>query len=276
MLNAQFQKFIHSEVLKTSNYDHDAREARADFKQYTNMEAQSFKDLMIQNMDSIDRCIVEIEVKAAYASSRNTNNSGFISDNGKAYSLENDCSKIRNDQSLEKQSSTSGNKSSRSGNECSERSNSGDDTDIRPSYDIKPMVEVDSNTTPNSSDMCNNKCEDDQNVDDHEDERVVLANLIANLKLDIDKNKTIQKQLRKANATLTHELNECKSALDESNDIRDRCRSALHNQNIELERYKKYRNFQLEKEEIECKYKETLGLLAQQKHQSDEALKTQA
>ncbi|GKA12541.1 hypothetical protein Tco_0942966 [Tanacetum coccineum] len=47
MLNAQFQKFIHSEVLKTFNYDQDAREARKDFKQYTHMEAQYFKDLII-------------------------------------------------------------------------------------------------------------------------------------------------------------------------------------------------------------------------------------
>ncbi|GJR92263.1 hypothetical protein Tco_0264437 [Tanacetum coccineum] len=63
----------------------------------------------------------------------------------------------------------------------------------------------------------------EQNVDDNdEDERVKLANLIANLKFDIDENKNIQKQLRKANATLTHELNESKSALTESNDIRDR------------------------------------------------------
>ncbi|GKE30404.1 hypothetical protein Tco_1445788 [Tanacetum coccineum] len=87
------------------------------------------------------------------------------------------------------------------------------------------MEKVDSNTTPDLSDMCNNEFEDDQNADDHEDERVVLANLIANLKLDIDENKMIQKQLRKANATLTHEPNECRSALAESNDIRDRCRT---------------------------------------------------
>ncbi|GJU16769.1 hypothetical protein Tco_1144735 [Tanacetum coccineum] len=70
------------------------------------------------------------------------------------------------------------------------------------------MEKVDSNTTPDSSDMCNNEFEDDQNADDYEDERVMLANLIANLKLDIDENQNIQKQLRKANATLTHELNE--------------------------------------------------------------------
>ncbi|GKC14928.1 hypothetical protein Tco_1011710 [Tanacetum coccineum] len=112
------------------------------------------------------------------------------------------------------------------------------------------MEKVDSNTTHGSPDMCNNEFKDDQNADDHEDERVVLANLISNLKLNTDENKKIQKQLRKANATLTHELNEYKSALEDSNDIRDRCRSALHDQDIELEKYKKYKNCQLEKEEM--------------------------
>nr|GEW21441.1 hypothetical protein [Tanacetum cinerariifolium] len=50
----------------------------------------------------------------------------------------------------------------------------------------------------------------DQNA---EDERVALANLIANLKLDVDENKNIQKQLKKANTSLAHELKECKPIL---------------------------------------------------------------
>ncbi|GKC93142.1 retrovirus-related pol polyprotein from transposon TNT 1-94 [Tanacetum coccineum] len=70
--------------------------------------------------------------------------------------------------------------------------------------DIYVVETVDSNVIPNSSDMCDNEEEDDQYVDDHEDERVALANLTTNLKLDIDENKTTQNQLRKANATLTH------------------------------------------------------------------------
>nr|GEZ39283.1 hypothetical protein [Tanacetum cinerariifolium] len=49
-----------------------------------------------------------------------------------------------------------------------------------------------------------------------DDERVALANLIANLKLDVDENKKIQKQLKKANASLAHELKECKSILAET------------------------------------------------------------
>ncbi|GKA77074.1 hypothetical protein Tco_0783535 [Tanacetum coccineum] len=54
----------------------------------------------------------------------------------------------------------------------------------------------------------------DQNAKECDDERVVLANLIANLKLDTDKNKKIHKQLKKANTSLAHELQECKSALE--------------------------------------------------------------
>ncbi|GKB62475.1 hypothetical protein Tco_0918661 [Tanacetum coccineum] len=48
----------------------------------------------------------------------------------------------------------------------------------------------DSNVTPNSPDMCDNDIQTDQNV---EDERVALANLISNLKVDVDENKMIQK-----------------------------------------------------------------------------------
>ncbi|GKD19186.1 hypothetical protein Tco_1208344 [Tanacetum coccineum] len=49
------------------------------------------------------------------------------------------------------------------------------------------------------------------------DERAALANLIANLTLDTEENKTILKQLKKANASLTRELEKCKTNLDETN-----------------------------------------------------------
>ncbi|GKE59567.1 hypothetical protein Tco_1498752, partial [Tanacetum coccineum] len=74
----------------------------------------------------------------------------------------------------------------------------------------------DSNVIPDSPDMCDNDIQDDQNDVECDDERVALANLIANLKIDVDENKKIQKQLKKANATLTQELTECKSILAES------------------------------------------------------------
>ncbi|GKE68148.1 hypothetical protein Tco_1526220 [Tanacetum coccineum] len=58
----------------------------------------------------------------------------------------------------------------------------------------------DSNVIPDSPDMCDNDLQTDQNA---EDERAVLANLIANLTLDTEENEKILKQLKKANASLT-------------------------------------------------------------------------
>nr|GEV00994.1 hypothetical protein [Tanacetum cinerariifolium] len=49
----------------------------------------------------------------------------------------------------------------------------------------------DSNVTRDSPDMCNNDIQNDQNDVDNDDEHVALANLIANLKLDVDENKKI-------------------------------------------------------------------------------------
>ncbi|GJY05706.1 putative ribonuclease H-like domain-containing protein [Tanacetum coccineum] len=150
--------------------------------------------------------------------------------------------------SYRKESNISGKVRSQSRNESnnSENDTDADATYITPSYDTKPMIEVpytakynvftvetqhieqpenmndtslmenvDNNTIPDSLDMYNNEFEADKNADDPEDERV------------------------------------CKSALEESNDIRDRCRSALHDQDIELEKYKKYKNCQLENAEVE-------------------------
>ncbi|GKA04513.1 hypothetical protein Tco_0683633 [Tanacetum coccineum] len=278
MIKVQFDKFIHSKVLETSNYNSYNLETRQDFKHYTQMEPQTLKEAIIQNIDSIKQCIVERacheqelqnrlnerklqiqecmvqKVKASDPSSGEKECSRIVSDKG-------------NDQGLKNQSNTSGDESSRSRNECNDKSTYGDDTDIKPSYDTEPIVEVpytaeynvfavdtqhseqpkciintrvvekvDSNVIPDSPDMCDNEIQTDHNAVECDDERVALANLIADLKRDIDENKTIQKQLKKANASLTQELKECKSTLvetsktlGESNSIRDNCLVALQN-----------------------------------------------
>ncbi|GJR75489.1 putative reverse transcriptase domain-containing protein [Tanacetum coccineum] len=70
---------------------------------------------------------------------------------------------------------------------------------------------------PDSSNLCSlNDNQVDQNAAECVDERAALANLIANLTLDTEENKTVLKQLKKANASLTQELKECKTNLDES------------------------------------------------------------
>ncbi|GJS28695.1 hypothetical protein Tco_0489315 [Tanacetum coccineum] len=141
----------------------------------------------------------------------------------------------------------------------------------------------DGNVIPDSPDMCDNDIQNDQNAVECDDERVALANLIENLKLDVDENKKIQKQLKKANTTLAHKLTESKSilaetsrTLGESNSIRDSCLVALQNKQTEFERYKTLNDRTDDYEKIEHKLNETLGLLAQKYIDIKESLKLKA
>ncbi|GJR09066.1 hypothetical protein Tco_0791718 [Tanacetum coccineum] len=168
----------------------------------------------------IQECKVQ-KVKATDASLGDTDNSGIVSDKG-------------NNQSLENQSNTSGNESSRSRNECNDKSTSGDDTYIRPSYDTESMVEI-------------------------------------------------QKQLKKANASLTQELKECKSTLEvtnktlgESNSTRDSCLIALQNKQAEIEKYKAFNDRTIDYDILERKLKETQAVLAQKEHDIKEGLDLKA
>ncbi|GJX76406.1 retrovirus-related pol polyprotein from transposon TNT 1-94 [Tanacetum coccineum] len=145
------------------------------------------------------------------------------------------------------------------------------------------VEKVDSTIIPDSSDMCDNDNQANQNAEECDDERTVLANLIVNLKLDTDENKKIQKQLKKANTSLSHELQECKSALEdckssleESNRTRDRCIIALQNKEIELEKYNTYHDRTIEHNTLKRKSKDTLELLAQKEHDIKEGLKIKA
>ncbi|GKB84578.1 hypothetical protein Tco_0956850 [Tanacetum coccineum] len=160
VIKVQFDKFIHSEMLNSSNYDSNAQEARQDFKNYTQIEAQSYKDLIIQHMESIEQCIVE---RARHEQE-----------------IQNRLKRL-NERNLQIQ-------------ECMVIGcyTSEDDTDIKPSYDIEPMVgvpytakyivfvvdtqhseqhesisntcvveKVDSNVIPDSPDMCDNDIQTD-------------------------------------------------------------------------------------------------------------------
>ncbi|GJS90923.1 retrovirus-related pol polyprotein from transposon TNT 1-94 [Tanacetum coccineum] len=146
-----------------------------------------------------------------------------------------------------------------------------------------PMEKVDSNVIPDSPYMCTNANQDDQNADECDDERVALANLIANLKLDIDENKKIQKQLKKANESLIQELTECKSILEETSrtlweatSTRDSCLVALQNKQTELEKYKAFNDRTVDYAKLEKKLNDTLGLLAQKELEIKEVLKLKA
>nr|GEV71609.1 integrase, catalytic region, zinc finger, CCHC-type, peptidase aspartic, catalytic [Tanacetum cinerariifolium] len=115
---------------------------------------------------------------------------------------------------------------------------------------IRPRSGVetdDSNVTLDLPDMCEDDIQNDQNDVESDEVRVALANLIANLKFNVDKNKKIQKQLKKANTTLAQELKECKAILAETSkspgesiSVRDSCLVALQTKQTEFKKYKAF------------------------------------
>nr|GEX46662.1 retrovirus-related Pol polyprotein from transposon TNT 1-94 [Tanacetum cinerariifolium] len=133
------------------------------------------------------------------------------------------------------------------------------------------LVETDySNVIPDSPDMCKADIQNDQNDVESNDEHVALANLIANLKLDVDENKKIQKQLKKANMTLAQELKECKAilaktsmSLGESISVRDSFLVALQTKQTKFEKYKAFNDRIVDYDKLERKLNEALGQLAQ-------------
>nr|GEU70776.1 hypothetical protein [Tanacetum cinerariifolium] len=125
------------------------------------------------------------------------------------------------------------------------------------------LVETDdSNVILESPDMCEDDIQNDQNDVESDDERVALANLIVNLNLDVDENKKIQKQLKKANTTLTQELKECKAilaktskSLGESISIRDSCLVALQNKQTEFEKYKAFNDRTIDYDKLKHQFR---------------------
>nr|GEY74735.1 hypothetical protein [Tanacetum cinerariifolium] len=138
------------------------------------------------------------------------------------------------------------------------------------------LVETDdSNVIPDSPDMCEDDIQNDKNDVESDDERVALANL----KLDVDENKKIQKQLKKANTTLAQELKECKTilaktskSLGESISIWDSCLVALQTKQAEFEKYKAFNDLTIDYDKLERKLNETLEIVdnAWIKHSKDQ------
>ncbi|GKF55843.1 hypothetical protein Tco_0166183, partial [Tanacetum coccineum] len=87
------------------------------------------------------------------------------------------------------------------------------------------------------------------------------------LTLDTEENKTILKQLKKANASLTQELKECKANLDETSmtlgeatSSRDSCLIALQTKQTKLEKYTALNDLMSDYKILQTKLNETLGL----------------
>ncbi|GJR74022.1 integrase, catalytic region, zinc finger, CCHC-type containing protein [Tanacetum coccineum] len=108
--------------------------------------------------------------------------------------------------------------------------------------DTYVMEKDDSNVTPDSSNIRNN---------------------------DNQENKTILKQLKKAYASLTQDLKECRTNLDETGralgeaiSCQDSCLIALQNKHNEFEKYKAFNDQMIDYDILQTKLNETLGLLA--------------
>ncbi|GKA30454.1 hypothetical protein Tco_0716759 [Tanacetum coccineum] len=265
ILTTPFQKFFQSTVVNSYNSEYDASEAREDFKQYTQMEAQTFGDLIIQNMDSIEKCISE---RILHDLKTETENENIVSGN------ENSISENRNNKS-------------RSSTNISGNDTKVNRADIRPTYDKDSLEQVDNseykvfamekehpeqpefvndtylveqgdtNTTFDSSDMSNNRREADQD-DDLAKERDLLASLVEQLKCEINDNKKQNQCLESLNKAFKEaniELGEANTSLTNEND----------KYQIELARYQ---NIKYVKDaEFECA--KAYGLLAEQKVTSE-------
>ncbi|GKG23147.1 hypothetical protein Tco_0388450, partial [Tanacetum coccineum] len=76
-----------------------------------------------------------------------------------------------------------------------------------------PLEQVQNNDEKNL--FANERQHSEKHAAECANECVALTNLIANLTLDTEENETILKQLKKANTSLTQELEKCKINLDE-------------------------------------------------------------
>ncbi|GKB98044.1 hypothetical protein Tco_0984181 [Tanacetum coccineum] len=195
VIKVQFERFINSDLLKpldiySRSFSSD-REVRENFRDYTKMTAQTFKETIIQNMNSIEQCIIE---RASHEQE-----------------LKMTLKKL-SERQLQIQ-------------QCK-------------------VQEVQSSVTSSGDETSSGIVHPEKHAAECVDERAALANLITNLTLDTEKNKTILKQLKKANASLTQELKECKTNLDETSralgeatSSRDSCLIALQTKQTELEKY---------------------------------------
>ncbi|GJQ98820.1 hypothetical protein Tco_0521805 [Tanacetum coccineum] len=317
VIKVQFERFINSDLLKpldiySRSFSSD-REVRENFRDYTKMTAQTFKETIIQNMNSIEQCIIERasheqelkmtlkklserqlqiqqckvqEVQSSVTSSGDETSSGIVSDEEiDKQELEAHYSYMAKIQEVspEESSSTS---------QPLEQVQNHDENDVFANVrrhseqpesinDTYVLEKDDSNVIPDSSNICTNDNQVDQNAAECVDERAALANLIANLTLDTEENKTVLKQLKKANASLTQELKECKTNLDESSralgeatSSRDSSLIALQTKQTELEKYTALNDLTSDYKILQTKLNETLGLLALKDIDIKEGLKT--
>nr|GEW90615.1 hypothetical protein [Tanacetum cinerariifolium] len=156
-----------------------------------------------------------------------------------------------------------------------------DEQELEAHYSYMAKIQV----VPTADSCTNSKPveQNEQNDVESDDGHVVLANLIANLKLDVNENKKTQNQLKKANTTLAQELKECKAilaktskSLGESISVRDSCLVTLQTKLAEFKKYKAFNDRTVDYDKLKRKLNEALGKLAHKDTVIREGLKTKA
>ncbi|GJV56893.1 hypothetical protein Tco_1457898 [Tanacetum coccineum] len=214
--NTSLCRKLHEMDLQIRFYSVDQnREVKEIFRDYTTMTAHTFKETIIQNMNSIEQCIIERacheqelkmtlkklserqlqiqkckvqEVQSSVTSSGDETSSGIVSDEEiEKQKLEAHYSYMAKIQEVspEESSSTS---------QPLEQVQNHDENDVFANVrrhseqpesinDTYVLEKDDSNVIPDSSNICTNDNQVDQNAAECVDERAALANLIANLTL---------------------------------------------------------------------------------------------
>ncbi|GKA34670.1 hypothetical protein Tco_0721099 [Tanacetum coccineum] len=233
VIKVQFERFINSDLLKpldiySRSFSSD-REVKEIFRDYTTMTAHTFKETIIQNMNSIEQCIIERacheqelkmtlkklserqlqiqqckvqEVQSSVTSSGDETSSGIVSDEEiEKKELEAHygfMAKIQEVLPAESSSIDKPLEQVQNHNESNVYDNVRRHSEQPESINDTYVLEKDdSNVTPDSSNICTNDNQVDQNAAECVDERAALANLIANLTLDTEENKTILSNFKK-------------------------------------------------------------------------------
>ncbi|GKA90126.1 hypothetical protein Tco_0811938 [Tanacetum coccineum] len=196
VIKVQFERFINSDLLKpldiySRSFSSD-REVIEIFRDYTKMTAQTFKETIIQNMNSIEQCIIERasheqELKMTLKNSGDKTSSGIVSDEEiEKKELEAHYGFMANIQEVLHGESSS--------------------TDT-------PLEQVQNNDENNV--FANERQHYEKNAAECTDERVALANLIANLTLDNEGKQNTFKALKESKRIIDLRNEKVKLNLDE-------------------------------------------------------------
>ncbi|GJU69747.1 hypothetical protein Tco_1256006 [Tanacetum coccineum] len=241
VIKLQFERFINSDLLKpldiySRSFSSD-REVKEIFRDYTTMTAETFKETIIQNMNSIEQSIIE---RASHEQELKMT----------LKKLSERQLQIQQCKVQEVQSSVTS-----SGDETSSGIVSDEEIDkkeLEAHYGFMAKIQE---VLPAESSSTDTPLEQE--------------------------NKTILKQLKKANASLTQELKECRTNLDETGralgeatSCRDSCLIALQTKQTELEKYTALNDRTSDYKILQTKLNETLGLLALKDIDIQEGLKT--